>query len=85
MAHTCLYILSTKPTRLCGDPVRFKIVRDDDYRKVRKYNSFCDKHDLEVRQQRETECKSCDGDGRGWDPVTNVDVCPDCGGTGKRS
>jgi hypothetical protein len=28
----------------CHKPVHYKIVKDDDYNKVRKYNNFCDEH-----------------------------------------
>jgi len=51
-AHNCRYILVPQyyggSAIYCEKPVRYKIVVDDDGNRKRKYNSFCDDHDLKV-------------------------------------
>lgn len=53
--HKCHWIL--KPSSLginavyCDKPVKFKIIKDDDNNKYRKYNSFCDEHQIEADKE----------------------------------
>lgn len=43
--NTCSWRLGEAPNFVrCGATVRFKMVRDDDERLVRKYFHFCDEH-----------------------------------------
>lgn len=59
MKRTCCWLKSNPlvfPTVYCGKPAPYKIVRDDDDNKVRKYGHFCVEHQQMVdRQDREEE------------------------------
>jgi len=53
MAKTCCWVISPAKTEngefipavYCGKKTSYKIVKDDDENKVRKYNLFCDEHE----------------------------------------
>jgi hypothetical protein len=38
----------------CEKPVKFKLVKDDDGRNVRKYNTWCDEHSQKAKEQEDT-------------------------------
>jgi hypothetical protein len=49
---TCCFVLAPASVgvdaKYCGAKVSFKVEKDQDANKRRKYNAFCDKHEAEV-------------------------------------
>jgi len=59
MKPTCCWVFSKPgefPVNYCGKPVPYTMVRDDDDRSVRKYQSFCDEH------QKAADAQDADAD-----------------------
>lgn len=54
----CRYVLVPaslgKPAVYCGQPVRFKIIKDDDGNSIRRYETFCDEH-VKLKSEDEEE------------------------------
>jgi hypothetical protein len=54
--NKCCYILRpntrTQRAEYCGRKTKWKMVRDDDYNLVRKYNAFCDEHQRVVDEKK---------------------------------
>ena len=58
MKHKCCWVLSqggVLPVQYCGEPVRYKIVQDDDRRKQRKYAAFCENHAKQAQAMDDAE------------------------------
>jgi hypothetical protein len=50
----CTWLLSEPcvfPAKLCGSPTRYKMVKDDDDRLVRKYDHLCPAHRVKAEAQ----------------------------------
>ena len=53
--HTCCWVLHNAApgvkAEYCGAPVSYRIVRDDDENRMRRYNPFCARHQEAANQQ----------------------------------
>lgn len=55
--HKCCWVLVPNSKDVsaiyCGKDVKYKIVKDDDENKIRKYEAFCPEHKIAAEKQNE--------------------------------